>query len=52
MCIFLKLNKIVVYYLFIYFLLCIRYTSVIASDFLSQYPSPNHGLWETKRVST
>ena len=21
-------------------------------DFLSQYPSPNHGLWEAKKVST
>ena len=30
----------------------IRYTSVIASDFLSQHPRPNHGLWEEKRVST
>ena len=25
---------------------------VIASDFLSQHPSPNRGLWEAKRVST
>ena len=25
-----------------------RYTSVIASDFLSQHPSLNHGLWEAK----
>ena len=30
----------------------IRYTGVIAIDFLSQHPSPNHGLWEAKRVST
>ena len=26
--------------------------SVIVGDFLSQHPSPNHGLWEAKRVST
>ena len=25
-----------------------RYTSVIASDFLYQHRSPNHGLWEAK----
>ena len=27
-----------------------RYTSVIASDFLSRHSSPNNGLWEAKRV--
>ena len=27
-------------------------TSAIAIDFLSQHPSPNHGLWKSKRVST
>ena len=30
----------------------IKYTRVIVIDFLSQHPSPNHGLWEAKRVST
>ena len=25
-----------------------RYTGVIASDFLYQHRSPNHGLWEAK----
>ena len=29
-----------------------RYTSVIAFDFLSQHLSPNHGLWEAKSFST
>ena len=38
----------VTYYYYYY----IRCTSVIAIDFLSQHPSPNHGLWEAKRVST
>ena len=30
----------------------IKYTRVFVIDFLSQHPSPNHGLWEAKRVST
>ena len=29
-----------------------RYTSVIAINFLSQHPSPNLRLWEAKRVSS
>ena len=40
------------YYYFYYYYYYIRYTSVIAMDFLSQNPSPNHGFWEAKRVST
>ena len=27
-------------------------TTAIAIDSLSQHPSPSHGLWEAKRVST
>ena len=49
--IFLTLNKIVVYYLKWSLLYILTYASVIAIDFLSQHPSPNHGLWETKRLS-
>ena len=30
----------------------IRYPSVIASDFVSQHPSPTHGLREAKKVSS
>ena len=41
-----------VYYYYYYYYSYIRYTSVIASDFLSQHPSPNHGPWEAKGVST
>ena len=33
-------------------IIIMRYTSVIASDFLSQHPSPTHGLREAKRIST
>ena len=33
------------YYYYFYY---IRYTSVIAIDFLSQHPRPNHGLWEAR----
>ena len=40
------------YYYYYYCYYCIRCTSVIAIDFLSQLPSPNHGLWEAKRAST
>ena len=29
-----------------YYYYYIRYTSVIEIDFLSQHPSPNHGLWD------
>ena len=51
---------IIIYYYYYYLLLLlllllliyIRYTSVIAIDFLTQHPIPNHGLWEAKRVST
>ena len=38
--------------IFIIITIIIKYTSVIVIDFLSQHPSPNHGLWEAKRVST
>ena len=35
-------------FLLSYFYYYIRYASVIASDFLSQYLSPNHGLWKQR----
>ena len=38
------------YYYYCYYY--IRYTSVIAIDFLFQHPSPNYVVWEAKRVST
>ena len=37
------------YYCYCYYL---RYSSVVGIDFLSQHPSPNHRLWEAKRVIT
>ena len=40
------------YYYYYYCYSYVRYTSVITSDFLSQHPSPNHGPWKAKRVST
>ena len=36
-------------FLLSYFYYYVRYASVIASDFLSQYLSPNHGLWKQRR---
>ena len=40
------------YYYYYYYYYYLRFTSVIAMDFLSQHPSPNHGFWEAKGVST
>ena len=44
----LEINKLLFSLLSLY----IRYTSVIASHFLSQHPSRNHGLWAAKSVFT
>ena len=35
-------------FLLSFFFFNVRYASVIASDFLSQYLSPNHGLWKQR----
>ena len=43
---------IIIIIIIIIITIIIKYTRVIVIDFLSQHPSPNHGLWEAKRVST
>ena len=46
------ISSSIIIIIIIIFTIIIKYTSVIVIDFLSQHPSPNHGLWEAKRVST
>ena len=43
---------IIIIIIIIIITIIIKYTRVFVIDFLSQHPSPNHGLWEAKRVST
>ena len=45
-------SSIIIIIIIIIITIIIKYTRVIVIDFLSQHPSPNHGLWEAKRVST